>query len=407
MKILYLDCASGVSGDMLLGALVDLGLDLKLLKSRLALMPLKGYSISARDVTRSWFGSRKVDVKVTGAQGHRGLKEIKAIIEGSRLSPLIKQTSMRIFRRIIDVEARIHRIPAQKVHLHEVGAVDAIVDIVGAVIGLDELVGLGGKGGRIVCSALNVGSGTVRMEHGLLPVPAPATVALLKGVPIYSAGPKGEMVTPTGAAIVTTLASSFGPPPAMVVDRVGYGAGSREYDGHPNVLRALLGEDWPGVEAAEGDVMVVECTIDDMNPQAYGYLMERLFASGAREVFYTPVQMKKNRPGVLVTVICPVALLNDMANVIFDETTTIGLRYRPSSRLELARDTVVVATRYGKVRLKISTMSGRVTQVQPEYEDCRKLAARRKVPLKTIQAAALAAWSSAPSQAVLDGRPGR
>jgi uncharacterized protein (DUF111 family) len=215
------------------------------------------------------------------------------------------------------------------------------------------------------------------------------------------------MVTPTGAAIVTTLASSFGPPPAMVVDRVGYGAGSREYDGHPNVLRALLGDDWPGLEAAEGDVMVVECTIDDMNPQAYGYLMERLFAAGAREVFYTPVQMKKNRPGVLVTVICPVALLNDLAQVIFEETTTIGLRYRPSSRLELARDTAVVATRYGKVRLKISTMSGRVTQVQPEYEDCRKLASRRKVPLKAVQAAALTAWSAAPSQAVLDGRPGR
>ena len=409
MKILYLDCASGVSGDMLLGALVDLGLDLKLLKSRLALMPLRGYSVSARDVTRSWFGSRKVDVKVTGThrQGHRGLKEIKSIVDRSRLSPAIKETSMRIFRRIIEVEARIHRIPAQKVHLHEVGAVDAIVDVVGAVIGFDELVGLGAKAGRIVCSALNVGSGTVRMEHGLLPVPAPATVALLKGVPIYSAGPKGEMVTPTGAAIVTTLASSFGPPPAMVVDRVGYGAGSREYDGHPNVLRALLGHEWPGLESAEGDVMVVECTIDDMNPQAYGYLMERLFAAGAREVFYTPVQMKKNRPGVLVTVICPVALVNDMAQVVFEETTTIGLRYRPSSRLELARDTAVVATPFGKVRLKISTLGGRVTQVQPEYEDCRKLASRRKVPLKAVQAAALAAWNAAPSQAVLDGRPGR
>jgi len=283
------------------------------------------------------------------------------------------------------------------VHLHEVGAVDAIVDIVGTVIGLDELVGLDPDdgGGRIVCSPLNVGSGTVRMEHGLLPVPAPATAALLKGVPIYSAGPASEMVTPTGAAIVTTLASSFGPPPAMVIDRIGYGAGSREYKGHPNVLRALLGGEWPQVAAAEGDVMVIECTIDDMNPQGYGYLMERLFDAGAREVFYAPVQMKKNRPGVLVTIIGGVARLNELARVVFEETTTIGLRWRPAGRIELARKVVEVRTRFGKVRVKVSSMNGRVTQAQPEYEDCRRLAVRRKVPLKEVAAAAQRAWGDA------------
>ena len=397
MRILYLDCASGVSGDMLLGALLDLGLSRRRLEKGLSLLKLKGWKLRVGQVERSYFGACKVDVKTTGRHGHRGLKEITAVIDGSELSGRIRKLSLKIFRRLIEVEARIHRISEQKVHLHEVGAVDAIVDIVGTVIGLDELVGLDPDdgGGRLVCSPLNVGSGTVRMEHGLLPVPAPATAALLKGVPIYSAGPAGEMVTPTGAAIVTTLASSFGPPPAMVIDRIGYGAGSREYKGHPNVLRALLGGEWPQVAAAEGDVMVIECTIDDMNPQGYGYLMERLFDAGAREVFYAPVQMKKNRPGVLVTIIGGVARLNELARVVFEETTTIGLRWRPAGRIELARKVVEVRTRFGKVRVKVSSMNGRVTQAQPEYEDCRRLAVRRKVPLKEVAAAAQRAWGDA------------
>jgi len=396
MRILYLDCASGVSGDMLLGALLDLGLDRRQLEAGLSRLKLKGWKLTVGQVERSYFGARKVDVKMKGRHGHRGLKEIRAIVEGSSLPDRVRATSMSIFRRLIAVEAKIHRISEQKVHLHEVGAVDAIVDIVGAVIGLDQLVGLDPEdgGGRIVCSPLNVGSGTVRMEHGLLPVPAPATAALLKGVPIYSAGPPGEMVTPTGAAIVTTLASSFGPPPAMVIDRIGYGAGSRDYEGHPNVLRAMLGQEWPEVAAADGDVMVMECTIDDMNPQAYGYLMERLFESGAREVFYCPVQMKKNRPGVLVTIIAAVAKLQELARIVFEETTTIGLRYRPAGRIELARDTVVVSTSFGKVRVKVSSMNGRVTQAQPEYEDCRRLASKRKAPLKAVQAAAMRAWAA-------------
>jgi hypothetical protein len=391
VKILYLDCASGISGDMLLGALVDLGLDIKVLQSRLALLGLKGYSISAHDVERSHFGASKVDVRVTGRHEHRGLKQIRAIIEASRLEDPIKKDSMRIFRRIIEVEARIHRIPVQKVHLHEVGAVDAIVDIVGAVIGLHALLG-GSDGGQLVCSPLNVGSGTVKMEHGLLPVPAPATAALLKGVPIYSAGPAAELVTPTGAAIVTAMASSFGPPPPMIIEGIGYGAGSRQYDGHPNFLRAMMGSTWPSIQAAPGEVMVLESNIDDMNPQGYGYLMERLFEAGAKEVFYTPVQMKKGRPGVMVTVICPSALLNDMAQLVFEETTTIGLRYRPAGRMELARETITVATRFGKVRLKVSSLNGQVMQAQPEYDDCRRIAGHRKVPLKQIQAAAVAAY---------------
>ena len=394
MKLIYLDCASGISGDMLLGALLDLGLDIKWLKKRLAALPLTGYSLSAREVARSHMGAQKVTVKTTGRHSHRGLREISSIIKRSGLEQDIKDSAMAIFRRIIQVEARIHRIPEQKVHLHEVGAVDAIVDIVGAVVGLRELLG---ADGRLHCSALNVGHGTVKMDHGLLPVPAPATSALLKGVPVYSAGPPGEMVTPTGAAIVTTLAASFGPPPPMIIEAVGYGAGSRDPDGHPNVLRATLGAAPPTSAALEGEVSVIEFTIDDMTPQLFGNLMDLLFEAGALEVFYTSVHMKKNRPGMLVSVICPPEQLDDMARVIFAESTTIGFRYRTSARREMARSIVTVRTPYGKVEVKVSSLNGKVMQAQPEYRDCRRLAQRRGVPVKEVQAAAMQAFRSAGS----------
>ena len=388
MKVLYIDGASGVSGDMLLGALVDLGLDIDLLRSRLKLLPLKGYSLRSRQVKRAGIGARKIDVRTTGRHGHRSLKEIRSLINASGLEEPVKKKAIQIFERIIEIEGGIHRIPRNKVHLHEVGAVDAIVDIVGSVIGIRHLLGRG----RLVCSPLNVGSGTVKMAHGRLPVPAPATAALLEGVPIYSTGPEGEMVTPTGAAIITMLASSFGPPPSMTIERIGYGAGDRDFDHHPNVLRAMLGSTWPGIKTTADDVMVLECTIDDMNPQGYGYLMDRLFAAGAKEVFYIPVQMKKGRPGILVTIISPAGLVNKLSRIVFEETTTIGLRYRPASRMELARETTTISTRFGRVRLKVSSLDGRVTQAQPEYEDCRRLAERRKVPLKEVQAAALTAY---------------
>ncbi len=405
MTILYLDCASGVSGDMLLGALVDLGVELRLLRSRLGLLPVKGYTIASRRVTRSHFAARKVDVRVTGRHAHRGLKEIRAIVEGSRLDTAVKRVSMEIFRRIVRAEARIHGIPEGRVHLHEVGAVDAIVDVVGAVAGVAELLGPpGAKGsGRIACSALNVGHGTVAMQHGRLPVPAPATAALLEGTPIYAAGPPAELVTPTGAAIVTTLAASFGAPPPMVIERIGYGAGDADFEGHPNVLRAMLGSSWPAGGPGGREVTVVECTIDDMNPQGYGYLMERLFETGAIEVFYTPVQMKKGRPGVLVTVICAATDLQPLARIIFDETTTFGMRYRTMGRIELERRSETVTTPYGRIRVKIASLEGRVAQAQPEYEDCRKAAARRRVPLETVRRAALAAWE----RPVRGGKKGR
>lgn len=395
-KILYLDCATGVSGDMILGALIDLGVKPDLLRARLRSLSPRGYTIASRRTRRHGIAASQVQVKVRGRQPERGEKEIRSIVEKSDLAEDVKRASLAVVSRIVKVEAAIHGIPKTRVHLHEIGAIDSIVDIVGAMIGFSELLGLPGSpgGGEIHCSPLNVGHGSVRTEHGMLPVPAPATAALLTGIPIYSEGPAAELTTPTGAAIVSHLASSFGPPPPMLIERVGYGAGSRDFDGRANVLRAILGRPW-GRATTDGtkEILAIECTIDDMNPQGYGYLMERLFDAGAREVFYTPVQMKKDRPGVLVTVIAATGLLNELSRILFEETTTIGLRYRTLQRIELERETRKVRTRYGKVRVKVSSLDGRVTQVQPEYEDCRKLAARRKVPLKEIQAAALAAAS--------------
>ena len=387
MRILYLDCFSGVAGDMILGALIDLGVSVGLIRDRLSALPLRGYAISARRTIRQGISGTKFEVKVGRDHAHRGWREIRGIIEEAALDEEIRDRSLQIFRRLIEAESRIHRIPLEKVHLHELGAVDAIVDIVGSVIAMREILG---SDGRLHVSPIRVGTGFVRMEHGSLPVPAPATAALLKGVPISSGPVEGELATPTGAAIVSTLAASFGPMPPMTLLGVGYGAGTRQYDDHPNLLRALLGEATRTAQASE-DVAVIECTIDDMNPQGYGYLMERLFEKGALEVFYTPVQMKKNRPGTLVTVIAPQEKFGDLSEVVFAESTTIGLRHTLAGRIELAREVKTVKTPFGRVRVKVSSLDGQVAQAQPEYEDCRRIASERGVPLKEILAAAIAA----------------
>ncbi len=388
MRILYLDCFSGVAGDMLLGALIDLGFSIESLREGLARIGLGGYSVTARRTSRQGISGTKFSVRVEGDHGHRGWKEIRSLLEASDLEAETRQSALKVFRRLIEVEARIHGIPLERVHLHEVGAVDAIVDIVGSVIGLREL--LGGEG-RLHVSPLRLGSGMVSVEHGTFPVPAPATAELVKGLPVLSGPVEGELVTPTGAAIVSTLGADFGPMPPMTLLRVGYGAGTRQYEGHPNMLRGILGESAGALERRE-EVVVVECTIDDMNPQGFGYLMDRLLDGGALEVYYTPVQMKKSRPGTLVTVIAPQARFGDLASVLFRESTTIGLRHTVAGRIELARETVSVKTEFGHVRVKVSSMGGAATQAQPEYEDCRKIAAARKVPLKEVQAAAQAAF---------------
>lgn len=388
MRGLYLDGFSGLSGDMMLGALVDLGVDAKDLRRTLRRLPLKDWDLRARRVERAHLAAVKVDVTAGGRQPERRLADIRRIVERARFSDGVTERALRAFERLVRAEAKVHRMPVERVHLHEVGAVDAIVDVVGTMVGLETL-----GWPRVVCSRLQVGSGTVTMAHGTFPVPPPAVVELLRGRPIAGATVDGERVTPTGAALAVTLASDFGPLPPMKVERVGHGAGSRDDPGLPNVLRAFLGELVEEAAVYE-TVIVIQTTIDDMNPQLYGHLMERLFDAGALEVFYTPIQMKKNRPGTMATVICPQPRLEALTTVLFRETTTIGFRYLPMGRIEMARRVDTVRTPWGPVRIKASQWNGDVMQATPEYEDCRALALKRRVPLKQVLAAALAAWNA-------------
>ncbi len=384
MRGLYLDCFSGISGDMLLGALVDLGVPLAHIRTRLRGLSVSGYRLSSRRVTRSHLRGTKVDVAVAGRQPERGIREIRRILDRSRLPGSVRRRALEAFEALVDAEARVHGIPRERVHLHEVGAVDAIVDITGAMVGLDYL-----GWPRVVCSPLNVGRGMVEMEHGTFPVPGPATAELLRDRPCYATHVEGELVTPTGAALAVILADEFGPMPPMRARRVGYGAGSKEFPNHPNLLRAFLG-DLVDAGAIQETVQVLETTIDDMNPQLYGHLMERLFAAGALEVFYTAIQMKKNRPGTMVKVICPVQRMEEVGAVLFRETTTIGFRYLPMGRIELGRRIETVTTPFGAVRVKVSMHDGSIAQATPEYEDCRALALKAGVPLKEVQRAAAA-----------------
>ena len=322
---------------------------------------------------------------------HRSLAEINALIDQSALSPAGRDRAKTLFRRLGEAEAAIHQMPVVKVHLHEVGALDSIIDIVGAVFAL-EWVGAD----RIVCSPLNVGGGTVHSAHGVFPVPAPATMKLLGDAPIYGGIIRKELVTPTGALIATSYASSFGPLPAMSVERVGYGAGDRDHPETPNVLRVLIGR---AADRPEADrVVVIECEIDDMNPQIFGVAMDRLYAAGALEVFYVPVQMKKNRPGTLLTVIAPPGRCAALTDLIFRETTTIGLRHHEVERECLCREIIHVETPIGAVRFKLAWRDGRIVNAVPEFEDCAKLAAAGNLPLKEVQAIAAQAYGALQSR---------
>jgi uncharacterized protein (TIGR00299 family) protein len=306
----------------------------------------------------------------------------------------VRDQAGAIFRKLGEAEARVHDVPLEKIHFHEVGAVDAIVDIVGACIGFHAL-GIE----KFACSSLNVGGGTAKMAHGVLPVPAPATANLLQGKPTYSNGVQRELVTPTGAAIVATLCDSFGAQPAMTVSAIGYGAGTADLEGQPNVVRIMVGEaiglgEEKGAQAGvpvllDEEIAVVEANLDDMNPQIYGYFLEKALGAGALDVYTTPVQMKKNRPGTLLTVLCKPADTNALMSLIFAETTTFGVRTYRAQRRVLPREWVSVATDYGDVRIKVSRVNGRILHVAPEFEDCKKLAAEKDVPLQRVIAAAL------------------
>ena len=398
-RVLYFDCFSGISGDMLLGALVDAGLPLDRLKDALGSLTVSGYDVSARRVLRAGVSATKFDVHEASGQDrhdhhghdhahahpHRTLPEIFALIDASALSTAGRDRAKALFQRLAEAEASIHQMTVDRVHLHEVGALDSIIDIVGAVFGLEWF---GAE--KIVCSPLNVGGGMVNSAHGVFPVPAPATVTLLGDAPIYGGTVRQELVTPTGALLVSAYASSFGPIPRMSIERVGYGAGSLDFPSTPNVLRILVGR------AAEGSVVdrvtVMECEIDDMNPQIFGLVMDRLYAAGALEVFYVPVQMKKNRPGTLLTVVAQPELRATLSDIVFRETTTIGLRHAEVDRECLQRELVTVPTPLGDVRFKIAWREGRIVNAAPEFEDCARLAASKNLSVKEVQALAVKAY---------------
>jgi uncharacterized protein (TIGR00299 family) protein len=384
-RLAYLDCTSGAAGDMLLGALVDLGLPLEQLREELARLHLAGYRLEARRVNRGGLAATKVDVVVDPAVARdRRLRDILALVDASALDGEVKQRSSALFRRLAEAEAAVHGTTVEEVHFHELGAVDSIVDVVGGVIALRWL-GVS----RFCASRLNVGSGTVTMSHGTFPVPTPATARLVAGVPVYGEG-EGELLTPTGALLVTAHAADYGPLPAMRIEKVGHGAGDRETRGRPNVLRVLVGEQ--DANGAADRVLVLETELDDASPQLLGPLLEKLLAEGAKDAFFTPVQMKKGRPGVLVTVLCPPGRRVALEEVLFRETTTLGVRRAEWDRTCLERELASVETAYGPIRVKIGCRGGVVYNASPEFEDCQRAAAERGVAVKEVLLAALAAW---------------
>ncbi len=375
---------------MTLGALVDAGCDLEHLRAELRGLQVSGWELSATKVWKNGMAATHVQVKTEDQQKHRSLSAILDILGGSQLSPQVRERAAAIFQKLGEAEARVHDVPLEKIHFHEVGAVDAIVDIVGVCIGFSAL-GIE----KFACSPLNVGGGTVKMAHGVLPVPAPATANLLQGKPTYSNGVQRELVTPTGAAIVATLCDSFGPQPPMTVGAIGYGAGTAHLEGQPNVLRIMIGEAAEKVVAGyDEEIAVIEANLDDMNPQIYGYFLEKALAAGALDVYTTPVQMKKNRPGTLLTVLCKPHDTNALMSLIFAETTTLGARTYRAQRRALPRESVNVTTSYGDVRIKLSRVNGRILHVAPEYDDCRKLAVEKNVPLQQVIAEALRRYES-------------
>lgn len=380
MTTCYLDAFSGLSGDMLVGALADAGADTAALTAGLASLET-GAEFRFEKTKRHGIAATKFHVDCAPSHHHRHLPHILEMIGRAAVSARVKRDAEAVFRRLGEAEARVHGIAVEKVHFHEVGAVDSIADIVGACLGF-ELLGVD----EVRCSAVNVGSGTVEADHGVMPVPAPATAALLEGRPVYSRGPAVELTTPTGAAVATALAAAFGAMPPMTLRATGYGAGGRDFPEHANVLRVLIGEVSGATEATT--VSVIEANIDDSTPELLGYAMERLLAAGALDVTFAPLVMKKSRPGTMVSVVARPETREEMARILFAETSSLGLRIYDAERRVQARESVEIETPHGRIRMKVS----REGNFAPEYEDCRRLALERGVPLKEILAEANAAW---------------
>jgi hypothetical protein len=381
MTLLFYDCFAGISGDMHLAALLDLGVDYDELMHELAGLGLEGYGVqTTRAGRKGVFGTQVRVVTDPNQAAHRDLRQIETIIGASSLREPVRERAIAVFRRLAEAEAHIHDTSPDRIHFHEVGSLDAIVDIVGGVIALDRL-----NVDRVWCSPVELGSGMVRCEHGVLPAPAPATLELLKGAPVKLGATPFEATTPTGAALLATFVDEFVARPELIVSRVGYGIGHR--DGPiPNALRVCLGEPWAGSDERR-ESCVLECNIDDMNPECYDHVLERLFAAGANDAWLTPVLMKKNRPGTVVSVLCAPSLSPTLIELLLTETTTLGVRQYPVTRAALARETLRVMTRYGEVAVKLARHQGRPLRGKPEYEDCKRLALKRGVPIHAVYAA--------------------
>jgi uncharacterized protein (TIGR00299 family) protein len=403
-RILYLDCHSGASGDMVLGACLDAGLPLGSLEEAIDSLGL-GVTLEVGRVRRGGIEATRVSVldaqaTVPGggaaAGSHRHLSDILRLIDRAGLPGGVKSKASDLFRRLAAVEAAVHGVAVERVHFHEVGAADSIVDIVGSVFGLEWF---GAR--RVVASPLNTGSGLVEGAHGVMPVPAPATARLVEGVPVYADGPAAELLTPTGALLVTAYASDYGPLPAMRLERTGYGAGQRDFAGRANVLRLMVGvaasagAAQPDPVALRERVLVLECEVDDLNPQVLGPLMGTLLERGARDAYYTALQMKKGRPGTLISVLADPAGAEPLLATLFAETTTLGVRMHEVEREVLVREVCAVTTPYGPIRMKIARRHGRIVNTAPEFDDCATLAVRAGVPVKEVLAAASHAWLEA------------
>jgi uncharacterized protein (TIGR00299 family) protein len=382
--IAYFDCFSGVSGDMMLGALVDAGVSPLKLKRELALIPLKGHELKTGSVKRAGFRATKVDVELKAGvrgrgSGGRKWNDVERLIKSSDLSHSIKKQGLSIFKKLVKAEARVHGNRYDRVHLHELGAVDCIVDIFGVLIGLDIL-GVN----SVYSSPLNLGSRSVKTEHGMLPVPAPATLELLKNIPVYSSDVKRELTTPTGAVLISSLSSGFGPIPEMNVSKTGIGAGVANFRQRPNVLRLFVGNGSGEIKNSDAGVVVIETNIDDMNPQVYEYVMDRLFKKGALDVFLTQIIMKKGRPGITLTALCHDNKKDALIDIILSETTSIGVRFYRAERKVLSREVKPMKTGYGTVNVKISRLKNDTSRTSVEYEDCKKIAKKFDIPLLEV-----------------------
>jgi uncharacterized protein (TIGR00299 family) protein len=411
MKALYFDCFSGISGDMTIGALLDLGLDFDYLKTELQKLDVQGYELKASRVMRSNLSAMKFDVLMAGDEKHghhhdqhddhehhhhghghhhfhRKASEILAMVRDSRLNANSKRIAIDIFTKLAISEGKVHHIPPEEVEFHEIGAIDSIVDTVGSAIGFDAL-GVD----RFLCSAINIGSGFIHCQHGVFPVPAPATADLLRHATIYQKHAQTELVTPTGAAILAAVVDRFGSLNGFTVERIGYGAGTKQFPEFPNCLRLMIGEERSiSEERSSGNVVVIEANIDDMTPQNFAYVTEKLLTAGALDVSTIPIQMKKGRPGQLLQVLAERHAVDGLSRIIFQETTTIGIRRYNVERTTLDREFVEVETEYGNIRVKVSRLNGEVVNFAPEYEDCVRIAREKNVPLKTIQTLAINAY---------------